>query len=275
MLLRAVALATTLVLAAFGATADSLLLPVFAHNAIGADGARWSSELYLTNPGQQPVQVTLEQLLPGRVSASSPCRSFLAATRVVPPRAAVVWTAAGLSTDLGCADEAIGGLVLRVDGPLEVSSRIVRHVEPPAPGTHLTGVGQEIAAVPLDRLPGPGAYLLPALVWQHGPHQGGGFSAALGFANPGPNPVSVMLQLAPESAGHALRVDDQQVDLPHLLEVPPGRWSQVRLAPPTDDADGPRGFSLLVTIDGPLAFYASVLDRSSGDPRTVVPVPLD
>lgn len=275
MSLRGVALVLMLALAAPVAAADNLLLPAFAHNAVGADGARWSSELYLTNPGPHPVQVTLEQLLPGYVSAPAPCRSFLAATRVVPPHSAVVWTSASLSTDLGCADEALGGLILSIDGPLEVSSRIVRHLEPPAPGTHLTGVGQEIAAVPLDRLPGTGAYLLPALVWQHGRDRGTGFSATVGFANPGPNPVSVMLQLAPDTTGHGLLVDDQPAELPHLLEVPPGTWSQVRLAPLPDDDNGPEGFSLLVTVDGPLAFYASVVDRTSGDPRTVVPVPLD
>jgi len=275
MSLRGVALVLMAAFATPTATADSLLLPVFAHNAVGADGARWSSELYLTNPGPAPVQVTLEQLLQGYVSAPAPCRSFLAATRVVPPRSAVVWTSASLSTDLGCADEALGGLVLSVDGPLEVSSRIVRHVEPPTPGTHLSGVGQEIAAIPLDRIPGAGAYLLPALVWQYERDRAAGFSVAVGFANPGPQPVSVILQLSPDTNGHGLRVDETPVELPYLLEIPPGVWSQVRLAPPTDGQGGMGGFSLLVTVDGPLAFYASVVDRSSDDPRTVMPVPLD
>jgi hypothetical protein len=275
MSLRGVVLALMTALASSAGAADGLLLPVFAHNAVGADGSRWSSELYLTNPGSVPVQVTLEQLLEGYVSAPAPCRSFLAATRVVPPRSAVVWTSASLSTDLGCVDEALGGLILSADGPLEVTSRIVRHEEPPTPGTHLTGVGQEIAAVPLHRVPGAGTYLLPALVWQRGRGRAPGFSAAVGFANPGPNPVSVLLQLATDAARHGLRVDDVAVELPYVLEVPPGAWMQVRLAPPNEDDGAPAGFSLLVTIDGPLAFYASVVDRSSDDPRTVVPVPLD
>jgi hypothetical protein len=272
---RQLALTMALLLAAAEAAAGNLVLPVFAHNAVGADGFRWSSELYLANPNGQPVQVTLEQFLPGYATSPTPCRAAMAPTRVVPPHSAVVWAAAGLSTDLGCADEALGGLVLNADGPLVVTSRIVRHREPATHGCFLAGVGQEIAAIPVDELPSAGAYLLPTLHWQRGPEREAAFATSLGFANPGPNPVTDSLQLAPETPLRALRVDDARVDLPYLFEVPPASWRQLRLGPAESGEEAePESVSLEVTVDGPLAFYASVVDRSSQDPRTVLPVPL-
>jgi hypothetical protein len=59
--------------------------------------------------------------------------------------------------------------------------------------------------------------------------------------------------------------------------IPENSWRQFRLTPATDE-DSPCGtvesFLVRITIDAPLAMYASVIDRASGDPRTVAPVPL-
>ena len=97
-----------LVLAALPADAGDLVLPVFAHGVKGLNNGVWSSEIYLTNPGDQPVQVTLVHFLPGDIVKPTPCDLFMPPTRVVPAKSAVVWTAAGLATDLGCAEEARG-----------------------------------------------------------------------------------------------------------------------------------------------------------------------
>ena len=66
--------------------AEELILPVFALNAQGPDGSRWSTEVYLVNPTTQPVPVSIAGLLPGRVLRSTPCGQFMSQTRVVPPQ---------------------------------------------------------------------------------------------------------------------------------------------------------------------------------------------
>ena len=83
----------------------------------------------------------------------------------------VVWTASGLATDLGCADHALGSLLLDVDGPVLVTSRTVNH---PADTDHrrrglLAGAGQEIDAIPVTRLAAPGQHLLSSLLWHRNP----------------------------------------------------------------------------------------------------------
>ena len=89
-------------------------------------------------------------------------------------------------------------------------------------------------------------------------------------------PVEVVLDV-PHERGRAVRVNAREIYLPHRLQIPPWSWRQLRLAPATDE-DAPCGniesFLVRVELDGPLAVYGSVIDRSSGDPRTVSPVPL-
>jgi hypothetical protein len=262
---------TILVAAVSPAAADTLVLPVFAHNAAGSDGARWSSELYLTNPSSQAVQVSLLGLLPGRLSLDAP-RVFMAPTRVVPPRSAVVWSAAGLAVDLGGAREALGGLVLSADGPVRVSSRIVRHTERAVGGAgFLVGGGQELAAIPLQELPRAGSYLLPALLWDR--QDVPSYVTRVGFTNPGVESVPITLDVA---GAHRLLIDGDEVSLPHTLEITGESWRQLEIAPagePTAAAQV-QSFDLEVTIFAPLAFYASVVDSASRDPRTVLPVEL-
>jgi hypothetical protein len=265
--------------AAMPAAAGELVLPVFALNLEGRHANVWSSELYLTNPGDQPVLVELIRFLPGDIEKSSPCNRFMTPTRVVPPQSATVWTAAGLATDLGCADSASGGLVLRADGPLHVTSRLVnRTIQEEEPtGAILSGRGEAFDAIPVEKLPAAGPHLLPALMWHRNPcGQDPEYSTAVGFANPGAEPVEIVLDV-PHEANRSVVIDGREVFLPYRLVLAPGSWEQHRLAPRRGrDSECGAVESFLVRLDlsAPAAVYASVIDRKSGDPRTVMPVPL-
>jgi len=267
------------VLTALPAAAGELVLPVFALNLEGRHGDLWSSELYLTNPGDQPVLVELTHFLRGNIEKSKPCNLFMTPTRVVPPQSATVWTATGLATDLGCADSARGGLVLRADGPLHVTSRLVNTSGSgeDSSGAVLSGRGEAFDAIAMDRLPAAGAHLLPALMWHRNPCEGSPeFETVVGFANPGANSVEVILDV-PHEFGRTVTIDGNEAYLPHRLEVAAGSWQQLRLAPPRDqaaDCGSVESFLVRIDLSGPLAVYASVIDRKSGDPRTVTPVPL-
>ena len=258
--------------------AGELVLPVFAHNLEGRAKSLWSSEIYLTNPSDQPVQVELGRFLPGEISKPTPCDLFMPPTRVVPPQAATVWTASGLATDLGCAESARGGLVLRADGPVHITSRLVNlaGTDQESPAAVLSGHGEAFEAIPLEHLPTAGTHLLPALMWHRNPCGMSAFDTFVGFANPGPNPVRVILDI-PHERGRAVRLNGREIYLPHRVNVQPGTWRQLLLAPEADE-DAPCGeiesFLVRVEVNGPLAIYGSVIDRSSGDPRTVFPVPL-
>ena len=267
-----------LILTALPAAATELVLPVFALNLEGRAGDIWSSEVYLTNPGDQPVQVEIARFLPGNIDKPAPCDFFMAPTRVVPPQSATVWTAAGIATDLGCAESARGGLVLRADGPVHITSRLVNHagMSDDEDSTVLSGRGEAFEAIPRKRLPAPGSHLLPALMWHRKPCDGSDFDTFVGFANPGPDPVEVKLDI-PHESGRAVRMNGQDVFLPHSVTIPGGHWRQFRLAPSVEEGaqcGTVESFLLRVEIDAPVAIYASVIDRRSGDPRTVSPVPL-
>jgi hypothetical protein len=267
-----------LALTALPAAATELVLPVFALNLEGRSGEIWSSEVYLTNPGDQPVQVEIARFLPGNISKPTPCDFFMAPTRVVPAHSATVWTAAGLATDLGCAESARGGLVLRADGPLHVTSRLVNRagMENVGDSSVLSGQGEAFEAIPRKRLPAQGSHLLPALMWHRNPCDGSDFDTFIGFANPGLDPVMVKLDI-PHETGRAVRINGHEVLLPHSVEIPGGKWRQFRLAPSEYDGEpcgSVESFFVRLETDAPVAIYASVIDRKSGDPRTVSPVPL-
>lgn len=279
MSLRNLLLWMIFVLLALPVGATELVLPVFALNLEGRGNDLWSSEVYLTNPSGQPVQVEIARFLPGNISKPAPCDFFMAPTRVVPAQSATVWTAAGLATDLGCAESARGGLVLRADGPIHVTSRLVNRagMNNEEDSTVLSGRGESFDAIPRERLPAPGSHLLPALMWHRNPcGDESDFDTFVGFANPGPDPVEVRLDI-PHESGRAVLLNGNEVFLPHNVTIPGGAWRQYRLAPSVEEG-APCGSveSILVRveIDAPVAIYGSVLDRMSGDPRTVAPVSL-
>jgi hypothetical protein len=279
MIRRHLLLSILFILTALPVAATELILPVFALNLEGRSGELWSSEVYLTNPGDQPVQVEIARFLPGNIHKPAPCDFFMAPTRVVPPQSATVWTATGLATDLGCAESARGGLVLRADGPIHVTSRLVNRagMESDEDSTVLSGRGEAFEAIPKKLLPAPGSHLLPALMWHRNPcDDGSDFDTFVGFANPGPGTVEVKLDI-PHESGRAVRINGREAFLPHNVTIPGGKWRQFRLAP-SEEEGAPCGsvesFLVRVETDAPVAIYASVLDRKSGDPRTVAPVPL-
>jgi hypothetical protein len=273
-------LAAWAALGAGPADAETLVIPFIAHNARGRDGSLWSSEIYLTNPTLQPVQVSVLDFLPGTIDRSRPCDVPTAPTRVVPPLSSVVWTASGLATDLGCADRAVGSLVLDADGTVLVTSRTVNH----PPGTDhgvqglLTGAGQETEAIPVSQLPAAGDHVLPSLLWHRNSCGPAEFDTYIGFANQSDQPVGVQIDVPGSAADGGVLVDDVAVRLPHDLRIPARSWVQIHLEP-TDDPSaqclGPSSFMAFVSTDAPIAFYASVVSRSSSDPRTVLPQPLD
>jgi len=278
MSLRHVFLWIILVIVAAPAAAGELVLPVFALNIGGRSGELWSSEIYLTNPGDQPVQVELARFLPGSIDKPTPCDLFMSPTRVVPPYSAAVWTAEGLATDLGCAERARGGLVLRADGPVYVTSRLVNLAgrDDEQGSTILSGRGEAFEAIPLEELPGAGSHLLPALMWHRNPCDTSSFDTHVGFANPGPDPVEIRLDVPHESA-RAVQINGKEVFLPYSLIVRGGSWRQIRLSPIGEEGapcGGVESFLLRLETDASVAIYASVIDRKSGDPRTVSPVPL-
>ena len=199
-------------------------------------------------------------------------------TRVVPPHSATVWTAAGLATDLGCAAEARGGLVLRADGPVHITSRLVNvsQATKKQSGAVLTGRGEAFEATPVEELPPAGVHLLPALMWHRNPCESSDFDTVIGFSNPAPDPVEVIIDL-PHENGRSVTIGDSEVYLPTIIQIPGNSWRQFALQPEAEK-DAPCGniesFLVRVETAAPLAIYASVIDRTSGDPRTVTPVPL-
>jgi hypothetical protein len=270
--------ACLLTMPALPGSAGELLLPVFAHNVRGGHGSTWSSEIYLTNPGAQAVQVTLSGFLPGTLKRPMPCDHFVPLTRVLPPHSSVIWTASGLATDLGCAESALGGLLLDADGEIHVTSRTANHGSPDQEPYHglLVGPGQQFDAVPVAGLPTEGSYLLPALMWHRNPCGDIAFESSIGFANPGSEPVSIVVDLSTADRGALL--GGQVVEFPHSLQIPPRSWRQIDLGPidlPGGACMDPESFGAIVSVDRPVAIFASVVDRGSRDPRTVMPVPLD
>jgi len=234
--------------------------------------------VYLVNPTPEPVSVAIAELLPGRVSRPTPCGRFMSPTRVVPPQSAVLWTASGLATDLGCAEEVLGALKLHADGPVRVTARMVRHLEigESTPMGVLSGDGQSVGAVRVEELTGPTTLLLPALLWHRNPCGEPAFTTNVGFANPGLEAVTVALYL-PKESQRAIRINNRSVALPHQFVVEAGRWKQISVTPmgrPFEGCFEPESFDLEVVVDGPLVVYGSVIDSRSLDSRMVAPVDL-
>lgn len=276
--IRSLALATLLLTPAV-ALAEELVLPIFALNAPGRDGSRWSTEIYLVNAESQPVQVAVTNVLPGQVHRSTPCGSpFNAQARVVPARSAVLWTASGLASDLGCADWVLGALELHADGPVRVTGHLVRNPEfdDATPSGVLSGSGQQVAARPVADLPGPATLLVPALLWHRNPCGPAAFTSEVAFANPGQDAVTAILDI-PGETGRAVRIDGREVSLPHRIIVEAGQWTRISLSPIDRSEEiclDPESFDLEVVIDGPLAVAGSVVDGWSLDGRMVDAVEL-
>jgi len=271
-----------LVLAAFGlltTQADGqetelVVVPAVAYGLPGFDSNLWTSEIYFSNPTPVRAGATFEAVLPGYTIPPdnwSSCPWTGPWTLHVDPESSKRYA---MGSDLCEAEEAVGAYVFRVTKGMVVSSRMVNH-DPEAIASCcelLAGFGTEVPGIPLDELPAGGVHLLPSLVWHPDRCGARAFDTYVGFANPYEGEVHVVLALAGDSA-------DPAVDtLPRQLTVPGLSWQQIYLRPPDSDAGAcrsPRMFDLRVEIDGPLAIYASVVDRSRQDGRVVLPLPIE
>ncbi len=269
-----------------GAAASEIVVPVFAYNLPGHSRNLWTTELYLSNPTSETILVDPPVVLEGSLSIPNPCYPPVR-PKEVPPYSSVVWTAEEIAFDLGCATRVIGALLLTADGPLVVDSRVVNvsgeYVigeggEEELPEVILTGFSQQMPGRPVEELPAPGDRLmLPSLVWHPNPCDGAAFDAYVGLVNPTGDPVDVTFDLPEGLREGGMRIGGKLVDLPHTMTLPPRSWQQLHVAPPPSDLTvcmEPRRFDLYLETEGPVAAYGSVVDRSTQDPRTVFPVPL-
>ncbi|MGC8915625.1 MAG: hypothetical protein ACP5NF_01440 [Thermoanaerobaculum sp.] len=273
--MRKVLMLLCLVFPALSFAQERTLVPVVAWGAPGAAGNRWNTEVYLTNLTAQEEQVTGITALPLRVKTGPhPCLPPVAPV-VVGPWSTKVLYASELNTWLGCPEEFVGGLVFEHGPGLLVTTRMTNtkgFADPGATGP-LRGFSQEIPGVPEDQLPGgEGRFMIPTLAWHPNPCEGSQFDTYLYLANPGESEVTVRL-LARQGEDFRFRLGDVEVQLPYLVKVPKGRVVQLALLPPLGGG-GPCGspvfFDLFFEADARVGVLASVVDRASNDPRTVL-----
>ncbi|NOZ93237.1 MAG: hypothetical protein GXP47_00660 [Acidobacteria bacterium] len=277
-----VAVAVVMVLAG-GAGAADYVLPAFAYNLPGHGKNLWTTELYISNPGSETVLVDPPVVLEGRLVVPHPCVPPVRPLEV-PPHASVVWSSEEIAFQLGCAVEVVGALLLHADGDLVVDSRMVNvsgefvEGDGEVPQIILAGYSQQMPGLPVADLPvEPRQFMLPSLIWHRNACGSVAFDNYVGFANPDDAPVEVTLDLGPELRELGMVVDGNPVELPYTLELPARSWRQIHVTPESNQLPvclDPERFDLYVTTRGPVAMYASVVDRSSQDPRTVFPVAL-
>ncbi len=268
------------VLAAGAARAEDFVVPAFAFNLPGHGKNLWTSEVYLANPGDQPVLVETPVVLEGRLGVPRPCLPPIHQLEV-PAASSIVWRAEDIAIDLGCAEEIVGALLITADGPLAVSSRMINRISPTTSEgpVFLSGFSQELPGLAESALPAPGTtYMLPSLAWHRNSCGPVAFDTYVGLANPGTADVTVSFSLGAASDETSIYVDGKLMGLPANIVVPARGWKQLHLEPVdsmlTVCMDAER-FDLFVTVDGPTALYGSVVDRSTQDPRTVMPVALE
>jgi len=262
---------------AASAAAGELVLPIFALRWPGKDGNRWSSEVFLTNPGPTVVRVSGPQVIPGVVNTTVPCLPPVPAYREVPPYRTVLLTADELSVDLGCPDSVLAGVAFETDGPVRISSRVVNDRGTEGVAGVLSGLGQEVPALAPSELMLPGGvYQLPGLLWD--PFRCARpplFEIYLYLANPGSEPVEVVLRQSRTGQPGELIINGMPVPTPHVFELRSREWRQLKVelggALPAVCL-GPQVADLFLTATGGIAVVGSVVDRTSQDPWTVLPV---
>ncbi len=260
------------------AQTGEVVIPVVAWDAHGVGSNRWSTEMYLSNTGPQTAQVTVAAALPLRVVRQTPCMPPVAPFQVAAYTTRVV-TAAELNRYLGCPGQFVGGLVLETPTGIVVSTRMTNHkVLGQAPEEELLqGLSQEIPGLPVALLPRPGEdYMLPALGWHPSPCTATAqLDSYLYLANPNTTPATVTLFDLGGQIGK-LSLNRQTVTLPYTVTVPAGRLSQFLIAPAPEVMPAvcgkPAVFDLFLSTDEPLAVLGSVVDRTTQDARTVLPV---
>jgi hypothetical protein len=261
--------------------AQEVVLPGFAWHHPGASGNRWSSEVYVTNTGSKDVNLTVGAPIIGRMVQNHPClppiRQF-----TVPPMSTARIPAITLAASLGCPDEFVGGLILNADGAVLVNTRMTndRSVDGTTPDAIVQGFGEEIPGVAWADLPHEGVtYMLPGLIWQPNPPICGAprFDTAVAYANPNAFDVTVTFLDLPSGPLDAT-LNGKPVRTPFTITVGAMRWVQVQIGPPQvagEVCGAPEVFDLFFQVTGPIGCFASVVDRTTQDPRTVMPVPVE
>lgn len=277
-----VALAVVMAGAGVAGAAD-YVLPAFAYNLPGHGKNLWTTELYISNPGSETVLVDPPVVLEGRLEVPDPCVPPVRPLEV-PPHASVVWNSEEIAFQLGCAVEVVGALLLHADGDLVVDSRMVNvsgefvEGDSEVPQIILAGFSQQMPGLRVaDLSVEPRQFMLPSLIWHRNACGAQAFDIYVGFANPDDAPAEVTLDLAPGLRDLGMLVDGEAIELPYTMELPARSWQQIHVTPAEVQLAvcmGPERFDLYVTTEGPVAMYASVVDRSSQDARTVFPVAL-
>jgi hypothetical protein len=272
-----IAFALVMMVAASVTLADDFVLPIFALHWPGKSGNRWTSEVFLTNPGSTTVRFSGMTVLPGVVVTPVPCLPPTPAYREVPPYTTAMLSASDLFLALGCPAKVLGGLAFTTDGPARISSRIVNERGETGLGGPLSGLGQDLPAFSRADLSLPDTvYQLPGLLWDplrcaRPP----AFEIYLYLVNPNAAPVDVTLQQSRNGRQDQLLVNGVPITTPYAFTMQPEEWRQLRVeyggVLPAVCA-GPLVVDLFFVAQGGVEVVGSVVDRGSQDPRTVLPV---
>lgn len=267
----------TLILAAApgsGQVPEMFVIPVAAFNQPGYGSNMWSTELRAINLGPEPSELEIVEFIPG---AMEPREDFA-------PCEEALWTLdpdQELTVPVGlqqCAGSFVGAYVVRVGPWISVRSRIVNHasmIDPWHPTTNpLRGFGQEIPVFPLPEAPVASAeVVLWPMTWHWNRcTQPRAFDSYVGVVNYGDTPGTIWI--GEEGDNAAVIVDGVEVRFGAALYVAAHSWAQYRLHPydsPFSDCRDAEPVAIPVRSEGPLMVYGSVVDRTSQDPRTVIP----
>jgi hypothetical protein len=259
---------------------EAYVLPVFAYHLPGVGDNLWSSEIYVSNPGVASRSVRLGEFLPGRMTVPVPCGRPQGVPREVPPLSTIIWSAADIAVELGCATEAVGALEFSADGPLVIASRMVNEQGvPEAAGTLISGFGLEVPAVELAEAVPPGRrVLLPGLAWHPESCDDPAFETAVGIVNLDQEPVTVVLTFPSDTGPATIFINGEETASPFEFTVRRRGWKQVSFNPPlgTDRECKPAElFDLILEASGSVVAYATVVDRSTQDGRLATPASVE
>lgn len=276
---KSVVLSVLVLAVAATALAGDVILPTFAWNNAGKGVNNWSSEVYLTNPGPEAIRVTLADVYVGKIKEMTPPCLHPSPVRVdVPAYSTVAWTAASIAIGLGCPEWALVGLRLSSEGHFVVNSRMVNTFASQSTSTErlLTGLSQEVPGVPVEELlQSKTEYMVPGLGWEPAPCGAVQFDNYLQIVNPNDETATITLALGTDSTAGELMIDGVRQAAPYELEVKARSWRQVKVGPAPRNVVQCEAATLddvFVTASVPVSLYASVVDRRTQDPRTMLPV---
>ncbi|MEP0775756.1 MAG: hypothetical protein HRF46_15520 [Acidobacteriota bacterium] len=260
------------------AAAEDMVLPAFAYQAGGKGGNRWTTEVYIANPHPVEVSVRLVRAIVSDQRAERPCLPRSVVERRVPAYTTIAWPASQIARDLGCVDRLLGALVFAADRRLEITGHMVneRGAMNVSREDLLRGFGQVIPGIPWSELPGPRVvWMLPGLIWHPGPCGPPLFDLHLHLVNPGTAKATVRLGRDRAGRPGRLTINGVEVTTPYELALEGESWRQLRVSAPEPLLTvcmAPELVDLFFTSDQPVACYVSVVDRTTNDPRTVLPV---